>query len=146
VTAVRQAIRPHSQTAEVNRQLILTLPKWQDCYKFKEVSDVKRLEIAVPDYNDSFSKVALDGTEYLLRFTWNDVSMRWYFGVYTVLREPIVQGLKLVPQYPLNLQYIDERLPPGIFGVYSKLSAIGRSDFLDGKAIFAYIPSSEVTE
>jgi hypothetical protein len=107
---------------------------------------VKRLEITIPDYNDSFCKTVLDGTEYLLRFTWNDTVNRWYFGVYTILREPIVQGLKLVPKFPLNLQYIDERLPLGIFGVYSKLSSIGRYDFKEGKAIFAYIPNSEVTE
>ena len=104
---------------------------------------MKRLEIYVPDMNDSFSRVLLDGTEYLLRFTWNDTKGRWYFGVYTVLREPIEQGLKLVPQFPVNMQYIDKRLPPGIFGVYTNLEAVGRSDFINGKAIFAYVSSKE---
>jgi len=108
---------------------------------------MKRLEIAVPNYNDSYSKVVLDGTQYQLRLTWNDTAQRWYFGIYTALREPIVTGLKLVPQFPLNLQYIDERMPSGVFGVYSKLNAVGRNDFLNGKAVFAYIPNveSEVT-
>lgn len=104
---------------------------------------MERLEIYVPDMNDSFSRVILDGTEYLLRFTWNDTKQRWYFGIYTVLREPIVQGLKLVPQFPVNMQYIDKRLPSGVFGVYTNLEAIGRSDFADKKAIFAYIPNSK---
>lgn len=104
---------------------------------------MKRLEIYVPDMNDSFSRVLLDGTEYLLQFTWNDTKGRWYFGVYTVLREPIVQGLKLVPQFPLNMQYIDKRLPSGIFGVYTNLEAVGRSDFANGKAVFAYVSSKE---
>lgn len=106
---------------------------------------MERLEIFIPDMNDSFSRVILDGSEYLLRFTWNDTKERWYFGIYTVLRVPIVQGLKLVPHFPLNMQYIDERLPTGIFGVYTNLEAIGRSDFNSGKAIFAYVPNSEVT-
>lgn len=74
---------------------------------------MERLEIYVPDMNDSFSRVILDGTEYLLRFTWNDTKQRWYFGIYTVLREPIIQGLKLVPQFPVNMQYIDKRLKAG---------------------------------
>jgi hypothetical protein len=104
---------------------------------------MERLEISVPDLNDSFSKVVLDGAEYLMRFTWNDTAGRWSFGIYTILREPIVQGLKIVPQFPLNLQYIDERLPNGIFGVYSKLEVIGRQDFNDKKAVFAYIPITE---
>lgn len=104
---------------------------------------MKRLEIYVPDMNDSFSRVLLDGTEYLLQFTWNDTKGRWYFGVYTVLREPIVQGLKLVPQFPINMQYIDKRLPSGIFGVYTNLEAVGRSDFANGKAVFAFVSSKE---
>lgn len=99
-----------------------------------------RIEITVPDMNDSFSKVVIDNTEYLLRFTWNDSQNRWYFGVYTILREPIIQGIKLVPKFPVNLQYIDSRLPTGIFGVYTNLDVIGRYDFSDGKAIFAYVP------
>lgn len=104
---------------------------------------MKRLEISVPDMNDSFSKVVLDEKEYLLRFTWNDTAERWSFGVYTVLREPIAQGLKLVPRFPLNMQYNDERLPEGIFGVYTKLGSVGRHDFAEGRAVFAYIPNGE---
>lgn len=107
---------------------------------------MERLEISVPDMNDSFSKVTLGGTEYFLRFTWNDTASRWYFGVYTILREPIVQGIKLVTQFPLNLQYIDERLPNGIFGVYSNLNFVGRFDFIEKRAIFAYIPNGEATK
>jgi hypothetical protein len=101
---------------------------------------MKRLEIFVPDYNDSFSKVTLSGKQYYLRFTWNDTAQRWSFGVYTILREPIVEGVKIVPNFPLNLQYVNESLPSGVLGVYSKKSEIGRQDFLNGKAIFAFIP------
>ena len=36
--------------------------------------------------------------------------------------------------------YVGERLPLGVIGVYSKLASIGREDFKNGKAIFAYIP------
>jgi len=61
---------------------------------------------------------------------------------YTILREPIVQGVKLVPKFPINIQYIDERLPSGIFGVYTNLETVGRSDFAERKAIFAYVPGS----
>jgi hypothetical protein len=99
-----------------------------------------RLEIKVPDMNDSFSKAVLNGVEYSLRFTWNDTKARWSFGVYTILREPIVQGIKLVPKFPINIQYIDKRLPAGMFAVYTNLDAIGRSDFIEGRAVFAFIP------
>ena len=62
---------------------------------------------------------------------------------FTSSGKSIVQGLKLVPKFPLNLQYNDERLPDGIFGVYTKLESVGRHDFTEGRAIFAYIPNSE---
>jgi hypothetical protein len=107
---------------------------------------MERLEISVPNLNDSFSKVVLDGEEYLLRFTWNDTAERWSFGIYTAMREPIVQGLKIVPKFPLNLQYNDERLPNGIFGVYSRLDVIGRDDFSEGRAVFAYIQNDEASD
>jgi hypothetical protein len=102
---------------------------------------MKRLEIFVPDLNDSFSKVVLDGTEYQIRFTWNDTAGRWFFGLFTILKEPIIQGVKIVPNFPLNLQYVDDRLPGGVLGVYTKLEAVGRDGFKNGKAVFAYVPA-----
>jgi hypothetical protein len=104
-----------------------------------------RLEIAVPDMNDSFSRVVLDGTQYLIRFAWNDTVQRWGFGLYSILREPLIEGQRMVPRFPLNLQIIDERLPSGIFGIYTDLASVGRNDFLSGRAIFAYISAEEVS-
>ena len=101
-----------------------------------------RLEISVPDMNDSFSRVVLDGTQYLIRFTWNDTAKRWSFGLYTIQKEPIIQGQRMVPRFPLNLQIVNENFPSGIFGVYSDLDSVGRNDFIDGRAVFAYIPAT----
>jgi len=98
------------------------------------------IEISVPNLHDSFSRVILDGTQYLIRFTYNDTAQSWSFGVYTMQQEPIAVGIKLVPRFPLNLQIIDRRFPTGIFGVYSNFDTIGRNDFLEGKATFSYIP------
>ena len=103
-----------------------------------------RLEIAVPDLNDSFSRVVLDQVAYLIRFTWNDTAKRWSFGLYTTLKEPIAIGLRMIPQFPLNLQIVSESFPLGIFGVYSELEKIGRDDFKNGKAVFAYISARQI--
>jgi len=101
---------------------------------------MKRLQIAVPDFNDSFSRVILDGKLYHIRFTWNDTSRRWSFGLYTMQREPLAVGLRMVPSFPLNIQIVDERMPSGTFGVYSDRESVGRRDFIEGKAVFAYLP------
>jgi len=104
---------------------------------------MKRLEISVPDLNDSFSRVILDGEQYQIRFTWNDTAQRWSFGLYTMQREPIVQGIRIVPRFPLNMQIVDDRFPHGIFGAYCDYDSVGRNDFTSGKAIFAYVPAAQ---
>jgi len=104
---------------------------------------MNRLEISVPNINDSFSRVILDGVQYQIRFTWNDTAKRWNFGLYTIQREPIVEGVRLIPQFPLNLQIADDRFPNGIFAVYSNSDIVGRDYFINGKAVFAYIPVNQ---
>ena len=98
-------------------------------------------EIVVPDMNDSVSRIVLDGTEYLIRFTWNEYAERWSFGLYTTQHEPIALGLRVVTKFPLNMQIIDERFPLGAFGVMTNLLSVGRNDFKEGNAAFVYIPA-----
>ena len=97
------------------------------------------IDISVPDMHDSFSRVVLDGVQYLVRFTWSMAGERWHFGLYTMQREPLATGIKLVPRFPLNMQIVDDRFPAGVFGVYSDFDHIGRNDFIQGRAAFSYI-------
>ena len=101
-----------------------------------------RLNITVPDMNDSFSRVVLGGTQYFIRFTWNDTAQRWSFGFYTIQKEPLVQGQRIVPQFPLNLQIVDESFPAGAFGVITDLERVGRDDFNNGRAAFVFLTAA----
>lgn len=103
---------------------------------------VDYITIAVPDMNDSMSRITLQGVSYQIRFTYNDTGDYWKFGLYTAAGEPIVIGMKIVPRFPLNLFQNLTRLPFGVFGVYTKLDRIGRNDFKNGKATFAFIPAT----
>lgn len=96
--------------------------------------------IEVPDMNDSVSRVVLSGTAYLIRFTYNDTCDYWKFSLYNAQNEPIVLGIKIVPQFPLNVFYGVTKLPDGVFGVMTKLDRIGRNDFLNGNAQFMFCP------
>ena len=96
------------------------------------------LYIDVPNLHDSFSRVVLSGTQYLIRFTYNDTMDSWSFGLFTLMKEPILEGVRIVPEFPLNLGLIDERLPKGMFWCYSSLDRVGRQDFVEGKARFSY--------
>ena len=96
--------------------------------------------IEVPDINDSISRIVLNGTAYLIRFTYNDTKDYWKFGLYTAQNEPILVGVKIVPGFPLNVFYGISELPDGIFGVISTKEHIGRNDFVDKKAKFVFCP------
>ena len=102
---------------------------------------MQQIEIAIPDLNDSYSRVVLDKVQYLLRMSWNETGQYWYFGLHKPDKTPILQGIKVVPRFPLNLGYVDDDIPFGLLCVYSDKERIGRYDFIDGTAIFAYIPA-----
>lgn len=100
--------------------------------------------ITPPDINDSFSRVVLDGKEYLIRFTYNDTNDYWTFGLYDGEQRPLAAGIKLVPNSPLNFFYQSNGLPDGTFGVLSDLDRVGHRAFLDGKAKFVFIPNQDL--
>lgn len=96
--------------------------------------------IDVPDKNDSVSRIVLNKIAYRIRFTWNDRGQYWKFGLYDSQMTPIVIGIKIVPNFPLNVFYGVTKLPNGVFGVMTKLERIGRNDFVNGKAKFIFCP------
>ncbi len=100
--------------------------------------------IMPPDLHDSFSRVVLNNTEYLIRFTYNDAGDYWTFGLYDGEQRPLATGIKLVPNSPLNFFYPCSGLPDGTFGVLSDLDRIGRRAFLDCRARFVFIPNSDL--
>lgn len=102
--------------------------------------------IQLPDMNDSFSRLVLQGKEYLARFTYSYTDDSWTFGLYKGTREPIITGIKLVPCFPVNRYFHTSDMPDGIFGVLTKLERVGRKAFSSGDAKFVFIPSDELTE
>lgn len=102
------------------------------------------LYIDVPDHNDSFSRVVLDGREVLLRFTFNATGGYWTFGVYDTEEAPVLTMTKVVPNFPLTFFYESLDLPSGLFGALSDLARIGRDDFKEGRARFVFVPMSDL--
>lgn len=104
---------------------------------------MKRVEISVPDYNDSFAQVVLSGRQYLIRFSYIDTFDYWLFGLYTPQKEPLLTGVKIVPNYPLNLFFNADNMPNGLFCAYTEFERIGKDDFTNGRAVFAYVPAEQ---
>lgn len=101
--------------------------------------------IDVPDKNDSVSRIVLDGTAYHIRFVYNDTEDRWRFGLYNSQMEPIIQGIKIVPRFPLNMFKGRDDIPNGAFVCISNYDVVGRDDFSEGRARFAYVPIGDQT-
>lgn len=59
------------------------------------------LYIKVPDMNDSVSNLSIDGTEYILRFTYNEKYDYWSFGLYDEDENPIIAMTRIVPNFPI---------------------------------------------
>ena len=104
------------------------------------------LYIQPPDMNDSFSRLVLNGKEYLARFTYSNFDDSWTFGLYKSTREPIISAMKLVPCFPINRYFRTSDMPDGVFGVLTKLERVGRNAFTSGDAKFVFIPTDELTE
>lgn len=102
--------------------------------------------ITVPDMNDSFSRIVLENREYRIRFTYNGAGDYWTFGIYNTEENCILQRRKIVPVSPINHFDTGVDMPPGLFGCFTKLKKVGRNDFNNGNAQFAYIPWEELKE
>lgn len=102
------------------------------------------LFVKVPDMNDSMSSLSIDGTEYLLRFTYNERHDYWSFGLYKGDGEPVIAMTRIVPNFPLFHYYTDVDIPDGIFGCLSDTAEVGREAFNDRTAEFVYIPNAEL--
>jgi len=96
--------------------------------------------ISVPEMNDSISRMTFDNIVYNLRLTYNDTGDFWTLGFYNSNVEPIIQGIKIVPNTSLTLPYLTYDIPLGAFMAYSKKSHIGRYDFKNGEAQLIFIP------
>lgn len=102
--------------------------------------------IQVPDMNDSISFIEIDGAEYWLRFTYNELYDYWSFGIYDDQEEPIIAMTRIVPNFPLMHFYEAHGLPDGVFGCLCDSENVGRYAFLNDEATFVYIPWSEMEE
>lgn len=79
----------------------------------------------IPTEPNQFFTVPLNGDEFKLQFRYNpranvgDKFGAWYMDIYSTSEEPLLAGLKLVPDTILGLNnYQDSDLPNGLFYVY----------------------------
>ncbi len=103
--------------------------------------------LSFPDANDIVFLATFDGTQYRLRLCWNDRGGFWTLSVRTAAGVPLVEGVKVVPNYALLKPYHQPGIPPGelmVVAIDDAIQTVGRSDFASGKVAMVYITEDEV--
>lgn len=97
------------------------------------------LVIPVPETAYSAQRITLDGRTYTLRLSWNTLAASWYLGIDDVEGEPIVDGIRVLTDWPMLRFYrADLRVPPGEFlaqTLTTDVSPPGYDDFGIGKRV-----------
>lgn len=76
---------------------------------------VRPLEIPLPVDTPLFTmSVILDGQSYNLQLDYCEREFRWYLSILTIDGIRLASGIKVIADWPLLRQAVDERLPPGI--------------------------------
>ena len=57
--------------------------------------------------------VTLDGTDFILRFLWNERDSHWYLTIRDSAGDDIATGLKVVADVPFDAHETDDRRPAG---------------------------------
>jgi len=90
---------------------------------------------------------ALDGTNYVFVFRWNDRAQAWHFDLSTEDGTPIAMGIRVVVSWPLLRRCVSERRPPG------ELIAVDTTDQgdplrsdLGTRVVLTYIDAESVAE
>lgn len=87
----------------------------------------------------------LDGREYVIAFVWNEREARWFFDLADENGDPIVSGVKVIPNFPLLRRVVDARCPPGELAAVDNTgdAPILFSD-LGTRAVFVYYAAAEL--
>jgi hypothetical protein len=94
--------------------------------------------------DDYYVQAVLDGVLYYLHLSWNSEGEFWTFGIETYLKEPLLSGLRIQPNYPLISRYFQPGFPPGEIVVVSDADTVGQSDFVDAFASMVYVTEEEL--
>lgn len=99
--------------------------------------------ITFNDANDIVVGVSLENVQYKLRLMWNALAKSWIMHIWDANRVPLLQNIKLVPNFPVLMNHHRPGIPPGEFIVIADSEELTRDSFKDGSATLCYVPEAE---
>jgi len=101
----------------------------------------------IADLNSQAIEAVLDDTMYYIILDWNETGQYWEFGIRNYAYRTLVDGICVVPNYPLLTQFQYADLPPGDLQCVNVQDVNGppaRDGFSSGQFIFIYTTREEV--
>ncbi|MFZ7141550.1 phage baseplate plug family protein [Avibacterium avium] len=97
--------------------------------------------IQLANKNDFITEVNFDDEVFFLHFSWNDTLEFWTLAIENAYNDELVSNIVLLPNRPLIEPVRREDLPLGELIIVREDDslAIGREDFINGKATLIYI-------
>lgn len=76
--------------------------------------------VQVPLHPDAYYSyaISLEGVSYTVRFKYVTRTLSWYMDLFTRDNEPVLVGIKLVPDHPLTFDYVNPY--SGMFRLFPK--------------------------
>jgi hypothetical protein len=104
------------------------------------------ITIPIKDDTNHELTIALDGSTYRLRFLYNQLTDNWSIDINDEDNNPILSNLRLVPNFPLIKNYVQEGQPKGDFICNGKfdIQKITRNSFKDKDFELLYITEAEI--
>ncbi len=104
------------------------------------------IQIAVVDENDSLTEVVLDEETFFLHLAWNSEAEFWTLGIENASKDTIIEGIAVVPDYPLLDRYRGPGMPAGdiIAVAPDRRDGISRSDLPEGIVALVYVTAADL--
>jgi len=105
------------------------------------------IQLIVQDLNSQAIEAILDDELYYIILDWNDTGQYWEFGIRNYAYRTLVDGICVVPNYPLLIQFQYSDLPPGDLQCVNVADVDGpppRDGFGSGNFILVYTTREEV--
>lgn len=102
--------------------------------------------LEVHDWNSQAIEVTLDNLVYYIVLDWNESGQYWSMGIRNSAYRSLIDGISMVPNYPLTYQFRYSDMPPGELMVVTTNYTNGpipRDGFTSGKYGLIYMPEGE---
>src|SRR4051812_5344337 len=97
--------------------------------------------LEVQDWNSQAIEATLDDVLFYIVLDWNESGQYWEMGIRNSSYETLIDGIAVVPNFPLTYQFRYEETPTGMLFAQTKLPTNGhipRDGFSSGNCELVY--------